>query len=1391
MKNVFWKRAMAVLGIAALLASNAADVMPALAEDTAAAVTAEEGGSQLASADTSSEPGATVSDEQDASSKDSTADDSSVPATADESKAADESAADSTSNKTGNSTASVTESSASDTSTATSSAVSTTGSTADNSAVASTVTPAPSKTVYTYEDSSISVTATLTDAAAIPDDATLVVEPITEETNAEEYNEKTALVENAKKNDSKITINNYRIYDIHFEENGKEIEPSNGSVSVIANLIEDQLTTESGIQILHIDDTNDVNVVKNVCSQIEGGEVEKVAFSVDSFSTFFIGADGKTTTTGKPSSTVRAFTNPSSDSLGSLVNYGVFAMNFTQTVHMEGNFAVKQYISKGQAFGLTDNVKQNYSEDENYIYMEKIDNLTSLVNTNSNQYLSDVIIGNEYVITNQYNNGTGISISDSVNTKNYNNITDIGSSICNIKDSQYVINFTDAFTGLKEYASAKYSSTSTVMPSVDADVIKVQCAAGGNIVNINATDLENHTLVITGPATQDAYSLIINVKGLDKTNYSFSKNVSIDGASGGYSNVAKNVLFNFGDDYNGTITFGESNIGAVLAPSASVEIPTTHNGSVYAENVDNTSGEIHQNGFHEQPIGSLTVTKTVAGEGGSKSQEFSFTVTLSDKTISGTYKDMTFVNGVAEFTLKDGESKEATGLAQGLTYTVTEADYSAEHYATTSTGDTGTIGTGASVAAFTNTYTAPTTPTGSLTVTKTVAGEGGSKSQEFSFTVTLSDKTISGTYKDMTFVNGVAEFTMKDGESKEATGLAQGLTYTVTEADYSAEHYATTSTGDTGTIGTGASVAAFTNTYTAPTTPTGSLTVTKTVAGEGGSKSQEFSFTVTLSDKTISGTYKDMTFVNGVAEFTMKDGESKEATGLAQGLTYTVTEADYSAEHYATTSTGDTGTIGTGASAAAFTNTYTAPTTPTGSITVTKNVTVDNKTTTGTKADGTYYFALYDSASNKRVSSIKSLIIKNGESATVTFEDIPYNSYAVYEMTDNTTNAMPVSGTVRTNIKLTTANGVIVTLNNEKTKASASFKNNYTTPVTPNVNPVYGSVKVEKTTSAGAALKGAKLQIINASGSVVDSWTSDGTVHTKSDLVEGTYKIQEISAPTGYAIAEEIAFSIDSNGNTIYNGRTITSSITMVDESSTTPTPTPSVPTVTPTPTPKTNSTPTRFSLTFSKVNASGMEIAGAKLVLKNAAGTEAASWTTTANESYTVKDLVTGKYTLHEDSAPEGYALADDITITIGSDGTITSSALNDGKVVMLDVSTTSTTSSTPTNNTTTSSTPTNNTTTSSTPAVNTTTSSTPTVNTTTSTASTDSTATTASSETTTTITNSATNGSSTTNTSTSSVKTGDESSTAFYITLMALAAIVVGVWFAMMMSRKKDSDR
>lgn len=64
-------------------------------------------------------------------------------------------------------------------------------------------------------------------------------------------------------------------------------------------------------------------------------------------------------------------------------------------------------------------------------------------------------------------------------------------------------------------------------------------------------------------------------------------------------------------------------------------------------------------------------------------------------------------------------------------------------------------------------------------------------------------------------------------------------------------------------------------------------------------------------------------------------------------------------------------------------------------------------------------------------------------------------------------------------------------------------------------------------------LPGAKLQIIDKDGNIVDQWTSTEEQHTITGLIEGQkYVMKEISAPYGYEIAEQIEFTVgDGHGD--------------------------------------------------------------------------------------------------------------------------------------------------------------------------------------------------------------------------------------------------------------------
>lgn len=157
-------------------------------------------------------------------------------------------------------------------------------------------------------------------------------------------------------------------------------------------------------------------------------------------------------------------------------------------------------------------------------------------------------------------------------------------------------------------------------------------------------------------------------------------------------------------------------------------------------------------------------------------------------------------------------------------------------------------------AVFTN-----TAKTGSLTVKKTVVG--GDSQREFGFTVALTDgdgEPVSGTFgkgkNAVTFADGKATFTLKDGGEKTIAGLPVGVHYTVTED--AAEGYTTAVNGADGSKAEGAvtedgATVAFTNTYGTATEGRDVSTAglfTKTLRGRDWAEGDSFQFALAGED---------------------------------------------------------------------------------------------------------------------------------------------------------------------------------------------------------------------------------------------------------------------------------------------------------------------------------------------------------------------------------------------------------------------------------------------------------------------------------------------------------------------------------------------------------------
>ncbi len=321
-------------------------------------------------------------------------------------------------------------------------------------------------------------------------------------------------------------------------------------------------------------------------------------------------------------------------------------------------------------------------------------------------------------------------------------------------------------------------------------------------------------------------------------------------------------------------------------------------------------------------------------------------LTLETRTKNG------FTYDEAHVTVDMADGAAATGEERGVTignilvdthYTVIEDEngYQTEGYVVRQGEQGGVMTDAGDTLRFVNTR-----DTGSLEIVKNLDGRTAEFGREFEFTVTLSRNdniALAGTYltqsgrtvafEDNAAGGMTARVRVAGGGSLTILGIPSGTSYTVSEADYTADRYTTTSTGAVGVVETAAVRATFLNTRANP--GYGALTVTKTVEAIGGAEIPDTQFvfdialtledgedfTGTLRTTRTSGETGRLYFNGGAASIRLSHGESVTLSGIPLGTSYTVTER--AAQDMRVSSTGSEGAIkGTG-HMAAFVNTMT------------------------------------------------------------------------------------------------------------------------------------------------------------------------------------------------------------------------------------------------------------------------------------------------------------------------------------------------------------------------------------------------------------------------------------------------------------------------------------
>lgn len=215
---------------------------------------------------------------------------------------------------------------------------------------------------------------------------------------------------------------------------------------------------------------------------------------------------------------------------------------------------------------------------------------------------------------------------------------------------------------------------------------------------------------------------------------------SADGAA--YDAATRTLTWSLGEQAAGAT--GTLSFDVKVSAEAAVVDDISNTATVKVGENESQTNTTHNSVSRE---GSLTVKKTVVG--GDSQREFGFTVALTDgdgEPVSGTFGKgehaVTFADGKANFTLKDGGEKVISGLPVGARYTVTED--AAEGYTTTVNGADGSKVEGAvtedgATVAFTNTYGTAAEGRDVSTAglfTKTLEGRDWAEGDSFQFTLT-------------------------------------------------------------------------------------------------------------------------------------------------------------------------------------------------------------------------------------------------------------------------------------------------------------------------------------------------------------------------------------------------------------------------------------------------------------------------------------------------------------------------------------------------------------------------------------------------------------------------------------------------------------------------------
>ena len=442
------------------------------------------------------------------------------------------------------------------------------------------------KKVYTYEDSKVIVTATLENADAVPDNANFVVTKMNAKDHQDDYAYAEQMLKEYEEAEN-VLYDSYLIYDMHFEdENGNEIEPEDGQVSVNISYKKAQKlseeTTEDSVQVLHLDENKEQ--LEDVTDSVElnsKGKLEEVTLTTESFSIFVIASQSKAEIEVEPMTDYSLY--------NILNNYNTFARDSVTIGHSVG-----PVVAGG-------NYKGQWVSGNGYVHK-----VNSYIKGNASFY--------------GYGPGTNSTYMylGKINEWNYS-----GDQIRYTKNDDY-IDFNEAFNSFE-------SEIKSVGSSVSSSTVENNTLIAGKSYNIHLNDycLNNGQLRWEkGTDTTSTDSVIYDDS--DGTIYLRANAEKLGSAGSEYNPNGVGIAYLFPNAKKIVVSNWNQLMGHIVAPNAEVvfEGPMNYAGCIVCKSLNAYDSESHMwpyNGSKIRPTSTgFKATKTVDSTTPTESQKFKF-----------------------------------------------------------------------------------------------------------------------------------------------------------------------------------------------------------------------------------------------------------------------------------------------------------------------------------------------------------------------------------------------------------------------------------------------------------------------------------------------------------------------------------------------------------------------------------------------------------------------------------------------------------------------------------------------------------------------------------------------------------------------------------------------